>query len=79
VITAAAIILGGSPGALMLSSDLLLKQIGFAFSFSDTGGCALRGDVLLLAAMSFFGRWNWHDPVSITRRSSELYGKEDAA
>jgi uncharacterized membrane protein YdfJ with MMPL/SSD domain len=34
VITAAAIILGGSLGALMLSSDLLLKQIGFAFSFS---------------------------------------------
>jgi uncharacterized membrane protein YdfJ with MMPL/SSD domain len=34
VITAAAIILDGSLGALKLSSDLLLKQIGFAFSFS---------------------------------------------
>jgi hypothetical protein len=49
------------------------------FLVLDNGGCALRGDVLLLAVMSFFGKWNWHDPVSITRRSRGLYGKEDAA
>ncbi|HKT21992.1 MAG TPA: MMPL family transporter, partial [Nitrososphaerales archaeon] len=34
IITAAAVILAGSLGALMLSSDLLLKEVGFAFAYS---------------------------------------------
>ena len=34
IITAAAIILAGSLGALMLSNNLILKELGFAFMFS---------------------------------------------
>lgn len=75
VISAAAVILAGSLGALMLSSDLLLKQIGFAFSFSILVDALFVRTYLVPAVMSFLGRWNWFNPVSILRRSRELYGK----
>jgi putative drug exporter of the RND superfamily len=78
IITAAAIILAGSLGALMLSGDLLLKQIGFAFSFSILVDALFVRTYLVPAVMSFLGRWNWYNPVSILKRSRELYGDSDA-
>jgi RND superfamily putative drug exporter len=76
VITAAAIILGGSLGALMLSSDLLLRQIGFAFSFSILVDALFVRTYLVPAVMSSLGRWSWYNPVSITRRSRNLFTGE---
>jgi RND superfamily putative drug exporter len=73
IITAAAIILAGSLGALMLSSDLLLKQIGFAFSFSILVDALFVRTYLVPAVMSFLGRWSWYNPVSVLKRSRELY------
>jgi RND superfamily putative drug exporter len=73
IITAAAIILAGSLGALMLSSDLLLKQIGFAFSFSILVDALFVRTYLVPAVMSFLGRWSWYNPVSLLKRSRELY------
>jgi len=76
IITAAAIILAGSLGALMLSGDLLLKQIGFAFSFSILVDALFVRTYLVPAVMSFLGRWNWYNPVSVLRRSRDLYGEK---
>ena len=76
IITAAAIILAGSLGALMLSSDLLLKQIGFAFAFSILVDALFVRTYLVPAVMSFLGKWNWYNPVSILKRSRELYREE---
>lgn len=78
IITAAAIILAGSLGALMLSSDLLLKQIGFAFSFSILVDALFVRTYLVPAVMSFLGRWNWYNPISVLKRSRELYREAGA-
>jgi RND superfamily putative drug exporter len=78
IITAAAIILAGSLGALMLSSDLLLKQIGFAFSFSILVDALFVRTYLVPAVMSFLGRWSWYNPVSLLKRSRELYRETGA-
>jgi RND superfamily putative drug exporter len=78
VISAAAVILAGSLGALMLSGDLLLKQIGFAFSFSILVDALFVRTYLVPAVMSFLGRWNWYNPVSVLKRSRELYRDSDA-
>ncbi len=78
IITAAAIILAGSLGALMLSGDLLLKQIGFAFSFSILVDALFVRTYLVPAVMSFLGKWNWYNPVSILKRSRELYRDSDS-
>jgi len=78
VISAAAVILAGSLGALMLSGDLLLKQIGFAFSFSILVDALFVRTYLVPAVMSFLGKWNWYNPVSVLKRSRELYADTDA-
>ncbi len=76
IITAAAIILAGSLGALMLSSDVLLKEIGFAFSFSILVDALVVRTYLVPAVMSTLGRWNWYNPIPYLRRSRALYEKE---
>jgi RND superfamily putative drug exporter len=78
VISAAAVILAGSLGALMLSGDLLLKQIGFAFSFSILVDALFVRTYLVPAVMSFLGKWNWYNPVPVLKRSRELYKDQDA-
>ncbi len=63
IITAAAIILAGSIGALMLSNNLLLKEIGFAFSFSILIDALVVRTYLVPAVMSSVGKWNWYNPL----------------
>jgi RND superfamily putative drug exporter len=63
IITAAAIILAGSLGALMLSSNLLLKEMGFAFAFSILIDALVVRTYLVPAVMSVMGKWNWYNPL----------------
>src|SRR5437899_11114279 len=77
IITAAALILAGSLGALMLSSNLLLKQIGFAFSFSILIDALIVRTYLVPAVMSLVGRWNWYNPIPYLNRSKELFKKKE--
>lgn len=81
IITAAAIILAGSLGALMLSSDLLLKELGFAFAFSILIDALVVRTYLVPAVMSIVGRWNWYSPIPYLNRSHSLYlkSKKDSA
>jgi RND superfamily putative drug exporter len=76
VITAAAIILAGSLGALMLSSDLFLRQLGFSFAYSILIDALVVRTYLVPAVMSKVGRWNWYNPIPYLNRSRHLYEVE---
>jgi len=76
IITAAAIILAGSLGSLMLSSDLLLKQMGFAFAFSILIDALVVRTYLTPAVMSTVGRWNWFSPIPHLNRSHALFERD---
>jgi putative drug exporter of the RND superfamily len=79
VITAAAIILAGSLGSLMLSSDLLLKQIGFSFAYSILIDALVVRTYLVPAVMSVVGKWNWYSPIPFLNRSKALFEMETPA
>ncbi|MDG6974315.1 MAG: MMPL family transporter, partial [Nitrososphaerota archaeon] len=76
IITAAAAILAGSLGALMLSSDLLLKEVGFAFAFSILVDALVVRTYLVPAVMSVMGRWSWWSPIPRLNRSRSLFARE---
>ena len=78
VITAAAIILAGSLGALMISSDLLLRQIGFSFAYAILIDALVVRTYLVPAVMSKIGKWNWYSPIPYLNRSRHLFEKETA-
>ncbi len=63
IITAAAVILAGSLGALMLSSNLLLKEMGFAFALSILIDALVVRTYVVPAVMSVLGKWNWYNPL----------------
>jgi RND superfamily putative drug exporter len=77
IITAAAIILAGSLGSLMLSSDLLLKQMGFAFAFAILVDALVVRTYLAPAVMSTVGRWNWFNPIPYLNRSHSLFRRDN--
>ena len=79
VITAAAIILAGSLGALMISSDLLLRQLGFSFAYAILIDALVVRTYLVPAVMSKIGRWNWYSPIPFLNRSRHLFEEETAA
>jgi RND superfamily putative drug exporter len=78
IITAAAIILAGSLGALMLSSNLMLREMGFAFAFSILIDAIVVRTYLVPAVMSTFGKWNWYNPIKRLRRIKDFKDEEIA-
>lgn len=68
IITAAAVILAGSLGALMLSSNMMMKEMGFAFAFSILIDALVVRTYLVPAVMSVFGKWNWYNPIKRLQR-----------
>ena len=78
-ITAAAVILAGSLGALMLSSDLLLQEVGFAFFFAILVDALFVRTYLVPAVLAFLGRWSWFNPVSVLKRSRDLHRERQAS
>lgn len=76
IITAAAVILAGSLGSLMLSGDLLLKQLGFALSFSILIDALVVRTYLVPAVMSAMGRWSWYSPIRWLNRSHGLFVRD---
>ncbi|HUI86931.1 MAG TPA: MMPL family transporter [Nitrososphaerales archaeon] len=67
IITAAAIILAGSLGALMLSNNLLLKEFGFAFFYSILIDAMVMRTYIVPSVMSLMGKWNWYAPGRLQR------------
>jgi len=79
VITAAAIILAGSLGALMISNDLLLRQVGFSFAYAILIDALVVRTYLVPAVMSKIGKWNWYSPIPYLNRSKHLFEGEATA
>jgi putative drug exporter of the RND superfamily len=78
IITAAAIILAGSLGTLMLSSNMLLREMGFAFCFSILIDAIVVRTYLVPAVMSTFGKWNWYNPIKRLRRLKDAETEKSA-
>ncbi len=72
IITAAAIILAGSLGALVLSSNMMLREMGFAFAFSILIDALVVRTYLVPAVMATFGKWNWYNPIKRLRRIQNI-------
>jgi putative drug exporter of the RND superfamily len=68
IITAAAIILAGSLGTLMISSNLMMREMGFAFAVSILIDALVVRTYIVPAVMSTFGKWNWYNPIKRLRR-----------
>ncbi len=79
IITAAAIILAGSLGTLLLSSNMMLKEMGFAFAFSILIDALVVRTYLVPAVMSTFGKWNWYNPIKRLQRIKNLTDKQHSA
>ena len=75
IITAAAIILAGSLGALMLSTNMMLREMGFAFAFSILIDAIIVRTYIIPAVMSTFGKWNWYNPIKRLQRIKDLNEK----
>ncbi len=67
IITAAALILAGSLGALMLSNNLLLKEFGFAFFYSVLIDAMIMRTYVVPSVMSLMGKWNFYAPGRLQR------------
>ncbi len=67
IITAAALILAGSLGSLMLSNNLLLKEFGFAFFYSILIDAMVVRTYIVPSVMSLAGKWNWYAPGRLQR------------
>lgn len=67
IITAAALILAGSLGALMISNNLLLKEFGFAFFYSVLIDAMIMRTYVVPSVMSLMGKWNWYAPGRLQR------------
>ncbi|MCW4024848.1 MAG: MMPL family transporter [Candidatus Bathyarchaeota archaeon] len=77
IITAAAVILAGSLGALMLSSNMMLQEMGFAFAFSILIDALVVRTYLVPAVMSTFGKWNWYNPIKRLQRIKDTDSNQD--
>ncbi len=66
VITICGIIMGCTFGTLMLSSTVMLKQMGFALCFAILVDALVVRTYIVPAAMHLMGKWNWIGPKFLT-------------
>ncbi len=62
VITICGVIMAGTFGTLMLSSTVLLQQMGFALCFAILVDALIVRTYIVPAAMHLMGEWNWKGP-----------------
>ncbi len=62
VITICGVIMGCTFGTLMLSSTVMLQQMGFALCFAILVDALIVRTYIVPAAMHLMGRWNWIGP-----------------
>ena len=72
VITLCGFIMGGTFGTLMLSSTVMLQQMGFALCFAILVDALIVRTYIVPAMMHLLGKWNWVGPSFLTgKRDSE--------
>jgi uncharacterized membrane protein YdfJ with MMPL/SSD domain len=67
IITALAIIMGSAFSAMMLSSTMMLKEIGFALAFAIMLDAMVVRTYFVPAMMTVLGRWAWWAPGGLQR------------
>ena len=72
IITALAIIMGAAFSMMMISSTMMLKQIGFALSFAILLDAMVVRTYIVPAMMTVLGKWGWWAPGPLQRERREL-------
>ena len=71
VITLCGFIMGGTFGTLMLSSTVMLQQMGFALCFAILVDALVVRTYIVPAMMHLLGKWNWVGPKFLTGKRDE--------
>ena len=71
VITLCGLIMGGTFGTLMLSSTVMLQQMGFALCFAILVDALIVRTYIVPAMMHLLGKWNWVGPKFLTGKREE--------
>ena len=67
IITALAIIMGSAFSAMMISSTMMLKEIGFALAFAIALDAMVVRTYIVPAMMTLLGKWAWWAPGRLQR------------
>lgn len=67
IITACGLVMAGAFGSMMLSSTALLREFGFALSFSILLDAMIIRIYLVPAIMLMLQKWNWYAPGRLQR------------
>lgn len=76
VITICGFIMAGTFGTMMLSSTVMLQQMGFALAFAILVDALIVRTYIVPAVMHLMGEWNWFGP-GFLKGTSKL-GRKDA-
>lgn len=71
IITALAVIMGSAFSAMMISSTMMLKEIGFALAFAIMLDAMVVRTYFVPAMMTMLGRWAWWAPGRLQRERRE--------
>jgi RND superfamily putative drug exporter len=71
IITALAIIMGSAFSAMMISSTMMLREIGFALAFAIMLDAMIVRTYFVPAMMTILGRWAWWAPGKLQRERRE--------
>ncbi len=67
IITALAVIMGSAFAAMMISSTMMLKQMGFALAFAIMLDAMVVRTYIVPAMMTVLGKWAWWAPGRLQR------------
>ena len=79
VITICGVIMAGTFGTLMLSSTVMLQQMGFALFFAILVDALIVRTYIVPAAMHILGDWNWKGPRFLLKHDHHHFEAADAA
>ena len=71
IITALAIIMGSAFSMMMISSTMMLKEIGFALAFAILLDAMVVRTYIVPAMMTVLGKWGWWAPGLLQRERRE--------
>ncbi|TFG67430.1 MAG: hypothetical protein E4H25_07475, partial [Methanomassiliicoccus sp.] len=66
-ITALAVIMGSAFAMMMISSTVMLKEIGFALGFAILLDAMVVRTYIVPAMMTLLGKWGWWAPGPLQR------------
>jgi RND superfamily putative drug exporter len=74
IITALAIIMGSAFSMMMISSTMMLKEMGFALAFAIMLDAMVVRTYVVPAMMTLLGKWAWWAPGRLQREGREEKG-----